>query len=129
MWARKDRGSRPAAFIHICNCDFCRKSGHAIGQFPSDAVRIDGPTTSYVREDMADAWLTLSFCPVCGSDTHTTGTPEHPTDFIRINMRLFAQRDLAGIEVRYLDGHAVVHEDDPFTLIATAKYGADGVVF
>ena len=119
----------PPAFIHICNCDFCRKSGHAIGQFAIDAVKIRGITTSYVREDMADPWLTLNFCPVCGSATHTTGTLEHPTDVVRVNMRLFAQSDLTGTEVRYLDGHSVIDENDPFPLIATARYGADGTVF
>ncbi len=120
--------SEPPGFIHICNCDFCRKSGHAIGQFASGAVKISGTTTSYVREDMADKWLTLNFCPVCGSDVHTTGTPEHPADIVRVNMRLFTESDLVGTEVRYLDGHSVQNEDDPFTVIATAIYG-DGIVF
>lgn len=119
----------PPAFIHICNCDFCRKSGHAIGQFPKDAVKITGTTTSYVREDMADTWCMLNFCPVCGSVTHTTGTPEHPADIVRVNMRLFAENTLTGTEVRFLDGHSVQNEDDPFTLIATATYGEDGTVF
>ena len=118
----------PPAFIHLCNCDFCRKSGHAIGQFPIDAVRISGITTAYVREDMADTWLTLNFCPICASATHTTGTPQHPTDVIRINMRLFDARNLAGTEVRFLDGHAVLDEDDPFGVIDTKTYGV-GCVF
>ena len=118
----------PPAFIHLCNCDFCRKSGHAIGQFPTDAVRISGITTAYVREDMADTWLTLNFCPICGSDTHTTGTPEHPSDIVRVNMRLFAASELAGVEARYLDGKSVEDENDPFVVIATQKYG-DGTVF
>ena len=118
----------PPAFIHICNCDFCRKSGHAVGQYSIAAVKITGTTTRYVREDLADTWLTLNFCPVCGSDTHTSGSPEHPTDIVRVNMRLFTASDLADVEARYLDGHSVEDEDDPFPVIAMEKYG-HGTVF
>ena len=118
----------PPPFIHICNCDFCRKSGHAIGQFPSDTVQISGTTTAYVREDMADTWLTFNFCQTCGSATHTTGTPEHPSDIVRVNMRLFAAGELAGVGARYLDGESVEDEDDPFVVIATEPYGG-GTVF
>lgn len=100
----------------------------AIGHFPIDAVQITGETRSYVREDMADTWMTLHFCPVCGAATHSTGTPQHPTDVLRVNMRLFDGRNVAGTEVRYLNGHAVQDEDDEFTVIATKKY-SDGCVF
>ena len=118
----------PPPYIAICNCDYCRKTGGAIGQFANDTVEITGETRAYVREDMADTWLTLHFCPVCASATHTTGTPQHPTDVIRINMRLFDGRNLAGTEVRFIDGHAVQDEDDPFGVIDTKTYGV-GCVF
>ncbi len=118
----------PAGQINICNCDLCRKSGHAIAQYPIGAVRISGTTQSYVREDMTDAWITKHFCPTCGSTTHSTGTPEHPADVVRVNVRLFDLGAFTGSEARFLDGAAVQSEDDPFTVIATAKYG-DGNVF
>ena len=117
----------PPPYINICNCDYCRKTGGAVGQFPHDQVTIAGETRSYVRADMADTWLTLNFCPVCGSATHSTGTPQHPTDVLRLNMRLFDGRDLAGIEARFLDGHSVQDEDDEFVVIATKAYGDDCV--
>ena len=119
--------SAPPPYINICNCDYCRKTGGAIGQFPHDEVTIVGETRSYVREDMADTWLTLHFCPVCSSATHTTGTPQHPTDVLRVNMRLFDGRYLAGVEARFLDGHSVEGEDDEFVVIATKRYGAGHV--
>ena len=118
----------PPAYIAICNCDLCRKSGHAIAQFPTDTVRISGPTQSYVREDMADTWITKHFCPTCGSATHSMGTPEHPSDVVRVNVRLFDPGVFTGTEARFLDGAAVKHEDDPFIVTATAEYG-DGTTF
>ena len=116
-------------YISICNCDYCRKTGGAIGQFSQDQVRISGETRTYVREDMADTWLTLHFCQVCGAATHTTGTHEHPTEVVRVNMRLFEASELVGTEVRYLDGRSVQSEDDEFTVIAVRPYGDDGTVF
>ena len=117
----------PPPYINICNCDYCRKSGGAIGQFPHDQVQISGETRTYVREDMAEAWLTLHFCQVCGVATHTTGTHGHPTEVVRVNMRLFEASALDGSEVRYLDGRSVQNEDDRFTVIATRHYGDDTV--
>ena len=119
----------PPPYINICNCDYCRKSGGAIGQFPQEQVQISGETRSYVREDMTDTWLTLHFCPVCGAATHATGTPEHSTAVVRVNMRLFEVSELVGTEVRYLDGYSVQNEDDEFTTVATRHYGDDGTVF
>ena len=109
--------------INICNCAYCRKAGHAAGLFPESAVEVCGETRSYVRDDMADPWMTLHFCPTCGSATHSTGTPEHPCDVVRVNVRLFDLGAVADVEARFLDGDAVKSEDDPFPLIATAKYG------
>ena len=117
----------PPPYIAICNCDYCRKTGGAIGQFANDTVEITGDTRAYRREDMADTWLTLHFCPVCASATHTTGTPQHLTDIVRVNMRQFDGRELFGTEVRFLDGQAVQGEDDPFIVIANQKYGHGSV--
>jgi hypothetical protein len=115
-------------YVNICNCNYCRKSGGAVGQFPQDQVRISGETRTYVREDLADTWMTLHFCENCGAATHSTGTPEHPTEIVRVNMRLFEAGELVGTEARYLDGRSVHDENDEFAVIATRHYG-DGTVF
>ncbi len=118
----------PPPHINICNCQFCRKGGGAWMRYPASEVTITGPTASYVREDLADAWLVGHFCPTCGSMTHYTDTAEHPSDRIGINLRLFAQADLSGTEVRYLDGFAVAEDAGEFPVTATGHIG-DGKAF
>ena len=119
---------RAPAFINICNCRFCRSSGAAFAHYAEDEVQIDGATQRYRREDLEDVWLAAHFCPTCGSMTHYTVLPEQQLDRVGVNMRLFAQDELEGIEVRYLDGRAVETEHDEFLVTATGRIG-DGTAF
>lgn len=115
------------AYIHICNCTFCRRLGAAWAYYRSDQVTISGKTTAYSRDDIDEVWLAGHFCPICGTTTHYEVI--HPSDEgIAVNSRLFDQDELAGIEVRYLDGSKVESKDDDFPRTAFGTIG-DGSAF
>ena len=119
---------RKPEYINICNCRLCRSTGGAFGYFTPGELTLAGETTSFQRDDLPEAWLTLHFCPRCGSATHWTPTARTAADRIGVNMRLFAQDELGGIEVRYQDGRAVLDETDDFITTATGRIG-DGKAF
>lgn len=114
--------------IYMCNCRLCRASGAAWAYFTAREVTVTGATKTYRREDMADCWLDLHFCPHCGATTHYTATEHHPSDRVGINTRLFAQDLFTGAPVTYQDGRAVVDENDDFVTTATGHIG-DGRAF
>lgn len=118
----------PPAYINICNCKFCRKSGAAWGYFPSSAVKVSGATVGFSRDDIGEVWLVGHFCPSCGATTHYTASPDDPSERVGVNTRLFAQDDLDGIEVKFQDGRAVDTEDDDFIVTARGHIG-DGTAF
>jgi len=120
--------ARSPEYINICNCDFCRKRGAAWAYFRIAEVTVSGTTQEYRREDIDDVWLIGHHCPTCGTTTHYTFVPEHATDRVGVNTRLFAQDDFDGIEVRYKDGRHVVTWEDEFILTATGEIG-DGKAF
>jgi hypothetical protein len=109
--------AHPPSHINACNCDFCRRLGAAWGYYKPSEVTIDGTTASYRRDDLDDVWLEAHFCPHCGSTTHYEVIREGH-DGIAVNTRILDQADLAGIEVRYLDGKQV--EDDEGEYVRTA---------
>ena len=114
--------------INICNCGLCRPTGMACGYYRPDEPVIAGETRGFVRSDLSDVWLTLHFCPDCGSATHWTPAEGKAIDRMGVNMRLFPQDDLAGVPVFYQDGRAVIEETDEFTTTATGHIG-DGRAF
>ena len=91
-------------YINICNCRFCRTAGAAWGYFRKVQVSAEGETKTIQREDLDEIWLDRHFCPNCGSCTHYLNIAEPQRDRMAVNMRLFSQDALQGIEVRYLDG-------------------------
>jgi len=95
-------------FIHECNCTLCSKSGARWAYFHPSEVRVAGETRGYCREDKADPAAEIQFCPKCGATTHFRLTANAAVKFgdtlMGVNMRLAAERDLAGIELRYPDG-------------------------
>lgn len=115
------------AHINICNCDFCRRLGAAWCYFKPGEVTISGETKPFQRDDLSEVWLSAHFCPECGTTTHYEVI--HPDgEGVAVNSRLFEQSDLAGIEVRYLDGRKVESEEDDFVRTATGTIG-DGSAF
>ncbi len=97
------------AFIHDCNCSFCRKSGGAWGYFPTGQVRTSGETRSFLRTDKANAAAAVHACTICGGTTHWVLSEafrtQNPTvDLMGVNMRLFDPDTLDGVDVRFPDG-------------------------
>ena len=91
-------------YLNICNCTLCTKLGGMWGYFPRSKVTVDGETGAYVRADEAEPYLSSHFCKGCGSTTHWSPLAADAPDRMGVNMRLFDQVELAGIEVRYPDG-------------------------
>lgn len=120
--------SRRPGYINMCNCRLCRATGAAWGYFDRSEVTVTGQTAQFVRSDMDDPWLTIHFCPRCGSTTHYDATPAHPSDRLGVNTRLFAQDALDGVPVTYQDGRAVMTEDDHFVTTGSGTIG-DGKAF
>ncbi len=119
---------RKPDYINICNCRLCRSTGGAYGYFKPEELTIAGETRGFERDDLPEVWLTMHFCPTCGSATHWTPSGKTELGRIGVNMRLFAQDELEGIEVRYQDGRNVIDESDDFITTATGAIG-DGKAF
>lgn len=119
---------RKPDYINICNCRLCRSTGGAYGYFKPEELTIAGETRGFERDDLPEVWLTMHFCPTCGSATHWTPSGKTELGRIGVNMRLFAQDELEGIEVRYQDGRGVIDESDDFITTATGAIG-DGKAF
>ena len=115
-------------YINICNCRLCRSTGGAYGYFKPEELTIAGETRGFERDDLPEVWLTMHFCPTCGSATLWTPSGKTELGRIGVNMRLFAQDELEGIEVRYQDGRGVIDESDDFITTATGAIG-DGKAF
>ena len=98
-------------FINDCNCSLCSKAGGLWGYYNLTEVKISGPTHSYSRIDYPNPAVEIHFCPLCGSTTHWVLTEDYKlrsgvSDRMGVNMRLFVEGDLAGVEVRFPDGKA-----------------------
>lgn len=96
-------------FVNDCNCSLCRKTGGLWGYFSTRHVSILGLTNTYSRRDIKEPGVDIHFCDICGCTTHWTLTEQFlkkagPTDRMGVNMRLFEQADLKGVEVRFPDG-------------------------
>ena len=66
---------------------------------------------SYSRIDYPNPAVEIHFCPLCGSTTHWVLTEDYKlrsgvSDRMGVNMRLFVEGDLAGVEVKFPNGKA-----------------------
>ena len=97
-------------YIHECNCMLCAKSGARWAYFHPSEVSVDGDSAGYSREDKDDPAAEIRFCEKCGVTTHFILTESAAARFgntlMGVNMWLADEGDLAGIELRYLDGRA-----------------------
>ena len=95
-------------FINECNCTLCGKSGARWAYFAPADVSIHGITKGYSREDKDDPAVEIQFCTNYGSTTHFVLTASAISKFgnaqVGVNVRLAAETDLAGVELRYPDG-------------------------
>jgi len=119
---------RPPEYINMCNCRLCRSLGTACGYYGPDDVSVAGELRGFERGDLGTIWITQHFCPICGSATHWSPTGRAPRDRMGVNMRLFAIEDIAGVEVRYVDGRSVESDEDEFLTLAIGHIG-DGRAF
>lgn len=119
-------------FIHECNCLMCRKTGARWGYFHPSEITVSGATRGFSRQDKAVPNAEVRFCATCGATTHFVLTAAAAAKFgdtlAGVNMALAAERDLAGIELRYPDGAAWSGEGD-FTYVREPRVlGRDGRV-
>ncbi len=101
---------RTSEFVNECNCTLCTKLGGLWCYFPEDAVRIEaapGALAAYIRADLDETWLSTLHCTICGCTTHWTPLPERALDRMGVNLRMFAEDVLAGVEVRKVDGRGL----------------------
>lgn len=98
-------------FINDCNCSLCTRAAAHWGYFDASEIRVAGETRSYVREDRASPAVEIHGCKLCGVTTHWRltdsfqKTAEAPGR-MGVNMRLFRDADLNGVELRFPDGQA-----------------------
>ena len=102
--------ARLPEYVNFCDCTLCRKAGAAWGYLMSDEVEITGPTRAFRRTDLPDPSLDLNFCPDCGATVSWTPVGERPPGRMGVNLRLFDEAELTGIEARFPDGRNWVDE-------------------
>ncbi len=91
-------------YVNDCNCSLCSNAGALWGYFAPSDVAIVGETQSYVRADRAEPGVSIHFCKTCGATTHWSPAPHIPQTMMGVNMRLFAPREMAGVELRFPNG-------------------------
>lgn len=104
--------SKPA-FINLCDCSLCSKTGGAWGYFTQAQVEVSGSTKPYRRADRERPACEMRFCPECGTTTHWILTEYFDADRVGVNMRIFTPSQVAGIEARTLDGRNWSGETEP----------------
>lgn len=106
---RVELSKRPD-YIHECNCTLCRKTGARWGYFRPSEAKVSGASHGYSRTDKPDPAAEIRFCETCGATTHFTLTADAAAKFgntmIGANMLLADEAELAGVELRYPDGHS-----------------------
>ena len=99
------------SFINNCNCSLCEKIASIWGYFEIFDVGVSGATQTFIRPDKSVPVVELHSCTTCLVTTHWVVTKEYQalsgvSNRIGVNMRLFNDSDLAGVEMRFPDGKA-----------------------
>jgi hypothetical protein len=63
-------------------------------------------TTAYVRADLDETYLAPHHCTTCGTITHWLPLPGRDLGRMGVNVRLFAEEAMAGVEVIAMDGRS-----------------------
>jgi hypothetical protein len=98
-----------------CNCSWCAKTGVLWGYFRPDELTVTGETSTYTNKDREPAYIAQHFCGNCGCVTHWTSLPIWQQDKLGVNMRLFPDAAVAGVELSYSDGKNWNRRDPPTT--------------
>ena len=98
-------------FINDCNCSLCSRSKASWGYFKPSEVKVDGLTSTYVRPDRDRPAVEIHACQSCNNTTHWVLTHAYKEQHggnpqMGVNMSLFSQEGLRGIEIRFPDGAA-----------------------
>jgi hypothetical protein len=86
-----------------CNCTVCRRYGVLwIYDYEGEGLRVEGPTTSYVRGRSIE----FHFCPTCGCVTHWRSRlpDEQGRRRSAVNVRLAEPDEVAAIPIDHFDG-------------------------
>ena len=102
---------RAPEFINDCNCSLCSRSKANWGYFKPSEITILGLTSTYVRPDRNTPAVEIHVCQSCENTTHWVLTQTYQEQLggnpkMGVNMFLFPQEDLRGVEVRFPDGAA-----------------------
>ncbi len=91
-----------------CNCTACRRYGGLwIYDYEGERVSYDGPTTAFVRRDLAEPpYLENRFCSTCGNLVCWRGLEPQPDGRRRmaVNIRLADPQLVANIPIKSVDG-------------------------
>ena len=93
--------------ITACNCTLCRRYGVLWAYaHENERIRIEGPTSAYVRPDQADPALEVRFCPTCGCVLCWRGLRLQPDGRRRmaVNVRLAEPDAVAHLALDGFDG-------------------------
>lgn len=90
-----------------CNCTLCRRYGALwVYDYEGERISVVGPTTAYVRADVADPQLEIRFCPRCAGVLAWRGlkTDAAGRRRIAVNVRLAPPEAVAELPVDHFDG-------------------------
>ena len=90
-----------------CSCTLCRRYGTLwIYDYEGGAIRLEGPTTSYARQNKANPTLEILFCATCacvaawrGLQVDTEGRRR-----MAVNVRLSEPDPVAHLPIDHFDG-------------------------
>ncbi len=97
---------RAPEYLNDCNCSLCQKVGGLWGYFDPAEVGVSGETSTYTRADMEVPAIRNHFCGACGCTTHWSAASALAEGRMGVNMRLFDDEVVAGVEVRKVDGRS-----------------------
>ena len=114
---------RAPDYVNFCDCTLCRKIGAAWAYYAPDEVTVSGATTAFARPEFATPACVAHFCPTCGSTTHWSASEHYPPTRMGVNVRLFEEIELQGIEARFPDGRGWDKKTPPGERCAPVRFG------
>jgi hypothetical protein len=73
--------------------------------YEGENIRVEGPTTAYIREDAGKA-LSFNFCPSCGGVTHwrSLQIDAQGRRRIAVNLRMTEPTPIVNVPIDHFDG-------------------------
>lgn len=100
---------RAPDYVNDCNCTLCTKRGALWAYYRPSEVVIEAATdaiTAYTRADLTAPFLSTYHCAKCGCTTHWAPLPTKPQERMGVNVRLFGDEMIQGVELRKIDGRS-----------------------